>query len=211
MKAFFVAYTLPILAILYLVGAVGILYFPELGIIRLSALQLAVSCTLLLLPLNRKIWTGKLLLIFVLGLLIEIIGVQTSIPFGTYHYGTNLGPKLFEVPIIIGVNWFLVAYTSQQLVSLFTQSYWVKLFAGSLVMLLLDLLIEPVAGSLDFWHWAAPAIPIENYWSWFAFGVICQFVLLYKNREQSPHRNAVYLYFIQLVFFLLFHLIPMPS
>ena len=63
--------------------------------------------TLFLLVINNsmiKKFLIKLFLIFLLGLTVEIIGVNFSIFFGDYKYGNNLGIKIFDVPIVIGFN-----------------------------------------------------------------------------------------------------------
>ena len=45
------------------------------------------------------------LLIFLIGFSVEAIGVATGVLFGNYTYGGVFGYKLFETPILIGVNW----------------------------------------------------------------------------------------------------------
>jgi putative membrane protein len=39
-----------------------------------------------------------------------MLGVHTGILFGNYKYGNALGLKLNDVPILIGINWFIVVY-----------------------------------------------------------------------------------------------------
>src|SRR4051794_13315632 len=47
---------------------------------------------------------------FAAGMITEIIGVNTSLLFGKYEYGSVLGTGILHVPWIIGVNWFGVVY-----------------------------------------------------------------------------------------------------
>src|SRR5689334_10965728 len=50
-------------------------------------------------------WRGTLIflgLALVVSNVIEDIGVLTGVPFGHYHYTDVLGPKVFEVPLLIG-------------------------------------------------------------------------------------------------------------
>ena len=47
---------------------------------------------------------------FVTGIVVEVIGVNTSMLFGEYQYGAILGPRIRQVPWVIGINWFIVIY-----------------------------------------------------------------------------------------------------
>ena len=55
---------------------------------------------------SRKIWLSATF--FAMGMLAEWIGVHQGFLFGTYSYGSNLGPKLDGVPFLIGVNWCIL-------------------------------------------------------------------------------------------------------
>ena len=48
-------------------------------------------------------------LIYIIGVLVEIIGVNSSIVFGDYYYGQALGLQIFGTPLIIGVNWLTLS------------------------------------------------------------------------------------------------------
>jgi putative membrane protein len=39
-------------------------------------------------------------------------------------------------------------------------------------MTAMDILIEPVAIELNYWHWDAVAVPIENYLAWFVLSAL---------------------------------------
>ncbi|MBK7882949.1 MAG: carotenoid biosynthesis protein [Chitinophagaceae bacterium] len=49
-----------------------------------------------------------LLICVCIGIAVEIIGVKTGFLFGNYSYGIVLGPKIQSVPILIGINWFII-------------------------------------------------------------------------------------------------------
>ena len=42
-----------------------------------------------------------------IGFIFEIIGVKTGLIFGHYKYCNGLGTKVFDVPLIISLNWAL--------------------------------------------------------------------------------------------------------
>lgn len=39
------------------------------------------------------------------GFAVEALGVTTGVIFGAYHYTDRMGPRLHEVPLVIGINW----------------------------------------------------------------------------------------------------------
>ena len=41
---------------------------------------------------------------------VELVGTKTGMLFGDYSYGKVLGPALQGVPLIIGINWFIMMY-----------------------------------------------------------------------------------------------------
>ena len=45
------------------------------------------------------------IVVFFIGLFIEILGVNFKVIFGEYSYGETLGFKILNTPIIIGLNW----------------------------------------------------------------------------------------------------------
>lgn len=59
-------------------------------------------------PARQVIVTG--FAIAVTSYLIEAVGVNTGRIFGAYTYGKALGPALWNTPVIIGLNWFLLIY-----------------------------------------------------------------------------------------------------
>ena len=102
-----------LLIIIYLVGIIGL----SSGKFR-SSFQYLTPYTLLIsafiLFIFHKKWNEKHILAFVLvflgGLIIEIIGVRTGYIFGNYNYGNVLGIKVYDTPIVIGVNWLMLIY-----------------------------------------------------------------------------------------------------
>ena len=49
-------------------------------------------------------------MLFLLVLPLNITGANTGLIFGNYTYGNILGMKVLGVPLIIGLNWFIVMY-----------------------------------------------------------------------------------------------------
>ena len=192
-----------VLVILHLVGVVGIL-IPQTRslVLSLSAINLFLGFIVILLS-ERKNLTGILvfsLIAFLIGYGSELIGVHTGALFGNYWYGANLGLKLMEVPLIIGINWGVLAITSASLTQKFINNIYIKIGVNSLLMVFFDFIMEPVAMKSDFWSWENDVIPIYNYVCWFFVSLILQAIYLnfFKNRTNKV-LNALFL--IQLLFF----------
>jgi putative membrane protein len=192
-----------VLVILHLVGVVGIL-IPQTRslVLSLSAINLFLGFIVILLS-EKKNLTGILvfsLIAFLIGYGSELIGVHTGALFGNYWYGANLGLKLMEVPLIIGINWGVLAITSASLTQNFVDNIFLKIGINSLLMVFFDFIMEPVAMKSDFWSWENDVIPIYNYVCWFFVALILQAIYLnfFKNRTNKV-LNALFL--IQLLFF----------
>ena len=167
----------------------------------LSSSPYVLTMTLFLLLVNNTIdkkFLTRLLFIFLLGLSVEIIGVNFSFFFGEYKYGENLGVKIFDVPIVIGFNWvLLIILTGNFANRIFPKSIIGKVLFGSTMMILLDLLIEISAPKLDYWEFAINPVPFSNYFRWSVFSIL--FHLMYQsnnNREFVVSTNILVIHFL---------------
>ena len=127
-----------------------------------------------------------ILIVFWFGFIAEWVGVHKGWLFGNYAYGNTLGLKLFDIPLMIGVNWFLLVYAAgvtMQRSRLKSAFFRVK--TGAAVLVLLDLLIEHVAIKFDYWQWVG-SIPIKNYICWFLVSAGMLYVFeLFSFKKQS--------------------------
>lgn len=142
-----------------------------------------------------------IIITFLAGYFVEVAGVSTGVIFGEYSYGATLGFKLWEVPLAIGLNWAVLIYGTGLLSDKLPVHKVLRAIVGALLMVGLDLLIEPVAIKLDFWSWASEGIPLQNYVAWF----LISFVLhsLYQVLPFSKNNQlAIKLLYIEAVFFL---------
>ena len=122
-----------------------------------------------------------IIVIYFIGILAEVLGVRDNIIFGNYYYGNSLGPQVFGVPLIIGFNWLTLSFATYGVSSyLFKNKTIITVFA-SILMVLTDYIIEPMAGTLDFWYWAGGNIPIQNYVGWFFVSLIIHSILVKMN------------------------------
>lgn len=122
---------------------------------------------------KAKIKTGVFLVAaFVVTVFLEVAGAKTGIVFGEYRYGETMWLQLFNIPLVIGLNWVVLLVASYN-VSLKISEYLkvnssvVVILATAALLTLLDYLIEPVAIELDYWVWQTTDIPLRNYLAWF--------------------------------------------
>ena len=196
-----------LLTIIYCVGVAGMTIRPEL-FAHLTPFNLLLSAALLFYFHEQK--DAQLfrfcLFVFVAGFAIELMGVNTGKIFGEYHYGEALGFKINAVPLIIGINWLLLTYCTGIISNKYSADIFVRSLIGALLMVLLDLLLEPVAMKHDFWHWQDDIIPIKNYVAWFGFSFFFNLLFQYFSfQKQNP--LAEFLFVIQLLFFLVLNLL----
>ena len=171
------------------IGLLGIIFLERHGFIELTPYNLLLSFGLLWWTRNEKDWGFILFLLLavVLGLLSEVIGVNTGKLFGQYEYGRVMGPKFMGVPLVIGINWFVITYGCGILASwLISNIFREKMetldghhqiimiaLMGSGLAVAFDWLLEPVAIKLGFWSWMGSGqIPAFNYMSWFLVSLL---------------------------------------
>ncbi len=193
------------LLILYLVGIVGITQNVHPEFILLTPLNLLLSFLIVIAfhP-YKKDYKFSLFLIFsyLVGFGAELYGVQTGLLFGEYAYGRVLGPKIWGTPLIIGVNWMLLCYATGVTTNhIFPKTAWfLKGIIAALLMVGLDILIEPVAIRYDFWSWAQGEPPLQNYLGWFlvSLPLLLTFVKMYGTLR---NKVALALFVLQILFF----------
>ncbi len=207
--------------IVYIAGAAGILFFDRELFIRLTPAVLLLNFLLL-------IWTqpGKnfhflifVFLSFVVGILAEIIGVNTGLLFGNYRYSGVLSIQVGGVPLLMGLNWFVLAQCSgicihhlfhngysrgriRQPFNISGLSTYSTIVNGALLTTFFDWVMEPVAVRLGYWTWMGNGnIPGFNYACWFAVSMLILF-FFQKLSFDKNNMFAVHLMLMQLLFFL---------
>ena len=194
-----------LLFILHLVGGVA------LSMDSVKSIFLALTPFNLALTFGLLIWGNDdfsfnffkvISVLFLIGFFVEVLGVYSGLLFGEYHYGKTLGFQFLEVPLIIGVNWVLLVVSSFAVSSYFVSNSILKVVFPSIIMVLIDLMIEPVAIRLDFWHWQAEIIPLQNYLMWFLVALSMNWILTF-NRFKFNVKLGFGLLISQVLFFTL--------
>jgi len=141
-------------------------------------------------------------LCLVIGNIFENLGVRTSFPYGHYYFTDRMGPKLFAVPIFLGLAYVGMAYLSWTLARLIVGDVHGSLAGARVAMLPLvaafimvawDFSQDPVWGTiLHLWIWlqegAYFGVPISNFLGWYlaAYVIYQSFALYLRNRSTNP-------------------------
>jgi putative membrane protein len=162
------------------------------------------TLTLILLLLFHKPYSwqfaASIIVVGIVGWTVEAIGTNTGILFGNYSYGQSLGPKLFATPISMAVNWMISVYLITMILRSSIINIWRLAFAGAMLMVIYDILLEPVAIRLDMWSWETISPPFQNYAAWFiiSFPLV---MLLGKHVKNADNSLVVLAFTCQLLFF----------
>ena len=115
-------------------------------------------------------------LAFAVGLVSEIVGVHTGIPFSTYAYTDALQPQLAGVPIVIPLAWAMMAYPAWRVGELIGTSPLTRALAAAGALTAWDVALDPQMVGLGIWEWPNGGlyhgIPLVNFLGWFAVGLI---------------------------------------
>lgn len=197
-------YSVVSLVIFYLVGIAGfIIPSTHQFFSRLTPLALLLSAGFLIWfhqpKFTKKMWLS-FGFIFIFSFLVEAIGVKTGLIFGKYIYGNGLGIKLFETPLMIGLNWLMLVYCTKIITEKFSKNQTVRLFFAPSLMVIYDLVLEQAAPQLNMWSWAGEKIPLQNYISWYLLALLFHW-LLQKTKIEFSNQLAAPIFFIQFLFF----------
>lgn len=135
-----------------------------------------------------------------IGYWIEVLGINTGLVFGKYQYITTLGFEVFNVPLMIGVNWLIVAYCSGHILNKLAVPKILKVALAAALMTAFDYLVEPIAIRLDMWNWFGEVPPLSNYLGWFFTSFVIQLIYFYAPfKKENP--VAIWLFALQTLFF----------
>lgn len=190
--------------IFYAVGIIGMLV-PSLFPLFIKLVPFALILSFLALTVfhQNRINLKSLivfLVVYILAFAIEVFGVNTGSIFGEYIYGNSLGVKLFNTPIIIGLNWLLLVYITSSIFEGFKIHNLVKVILASLLMVSYDLILEQVAPRLDMWRFSDDIVPLQNYLAWFIISIFLH-TLIKVFGIKTENRLALIVLISQFVFF----------
>lgn len=191
------------IVIFYWVGMTAVATH-NMAILSLTPVNMLLSLLVLNLVYkpDRRLYAAQGM-VFLFGFFIEVIGVHTGLLFGAYTYMDNLGLKLWETPVVMGINWIVTVCCSASIVFGFRiKSTYINALLASGFMVLMDFFLEPICAKAGFWVWDHGTAPVQNYIAWFVLGLGLQYAL-FKSKIDLNNPLAYLLYFLQVLFFIL--------
>lgn len=110
------------------------------------------------------------------GLVVEVLGVTTGFPFGSYAYAGRLGPAVVGVPLVIPLAWVMMGYPALVVARMVTARRWPGVAVGAGALTAWDLYLDPQMVSEGYWRWSAAgpylidSVPATNYLAWLGIG-----------------------------------------
>jgi len=194
-----------IFVIFFGVGVLG-LYYKETRDLFITLTPFSLLLGMGLMFMMHEKWQLKHVLVFgvivLMGFFVEVAGVLTGLVFGEYSYGRALGFKIWGTPPMIGLNWLMLIYAVYYIVNRWKIPVVLKILAGATLMVIYDIIMEPVAIQLDMWSWGGGDIPLQNYIAWFFISVV-MLAIFYLSKIEYRNKVASALFFVQMGFFLI--------
>ena len=140
------------------------------------------------------------------GTIFESVSLRTGFPFGHYNFTDLMGPKLFDLPILLALAYVGMGYLSWVLglailgcqnETLSRKNIVLLPLAASFGMTAWDLSMDPVWADIDHaWVWrdggSYYGVPISNFFGWFLTVYIFYqlFALYLRNRVTIPSQTG---------------------
>jgi len=128
------------------------------------------------------------------GLGVEVLGTRTGFPFGQYFYTGVFKPQLFGVPLQIPVGWLTLGIMCYSIASLNFRGRPNRLLASAALMVMWDLLYDPLFVALGMWAWSQReyfGVPFSNFACWFIVSFAFFLALdIISGGKATPRTNA---------------------
>lgn len=196
-------YGIGVLFILQIVGMVGMMTPHSDWFVQLTPVNLMITLGILLYYQEgiTNTFIAVTSFIVISSYFLEVVGVNTGVPFGEYAYGEALGWKWKGTPFLIGVNWLFMTYCGSLLMRNVTKHALINALLTGIGVTAFDFIMEPVAINYDFWSWADVEVPIQNYLTWMVASFIYS-MIIYTFLTNTKNRIAVWILAAQSLFFI---------
>ncbi|MDQ1683588.1 MAG: hypothetical protein QOC82_325 [Frankiaceae bacterium] len=127
------------------------------------------------------------------GFLVEVLGVHTGVPFGSYRYDGGLGPAVLGVPVIIGLAWLMMAHPCVVVAERVVAGRPARIGAAAIGLAGWDVFLDPQMVEARHWHWSDPSphlpgvdrIPLSNFGGWLLVALVMSAALVAVSRAPA--------------------------
>jgi putative membrane protein len=125
---------------------------------------------------------GFLALVLPVTFAVELLGVRTGFPFGSYAYDGGLGPAVAGVPLAVPLAWAMFSYPALVVGRLLGR----PVLAGAWALTSWDLFLDPQMVAAGHWHFAAGGVPLTNTAGWLAVSLLLMGLLARLPWRRGP-------------------------
>ncbi|MBV9098867.1 MAG: carotenoid biosynthesis protein [Frankiaceae bacterium] len=126
------------------------------------------------------------------GFAVEVLGVHTGVPFGHYHYGAGLGPKLFAVPVVIGLAWLMMAHPCVVVAERVATRAAGRVAAAAVGLAGWDVFLDPQMVDAHHWQWSDRSphlpgidrVPLTNLGGWLLVATVLSAALVVASPRE---------------------------
>ena len=136
----------------------------------------------------------------VVVLLTFFINSRTGLLSGSFTFGDTLGVQVGGVPLAFCALWVILLYCTSCIAWRYTENPVLRPLSSALLMVVMDIFLEPIAARFDLWYWPESDVPISSYITWFVLSLILA-VFFFRISLDARNRLARYVYVILLGFF----------
>jgi len=141
---------------------------------------------------------------------IEMLAIKTGFPYGHFAYGAQIGGKIGGVPWTVPFAWTPLLLAGMCLARRWTNALtldkYARILACALIVLAMDMVLDPGAVSQKFWRYATPGafygVPLSNFLGWILSGALgaILFDFLTRGQRTLPPLDLLGSAFLILVF-----------
>jgi putative membrane protein len=150
---------------------------------------------------NFKTAFALFLIIGIYGLIIETVSIKTGFPYSRFNYSDMMGYKIADiVPYSVFLIWPTLVISAYSLSEFISSKGISKIVITTVLLLLLDLVFDPVATKLGFWIWKDPGVyygvPFLNFIGWIFSAVVSSslaYFILAKKSIENKYLILIYI------------------
>jgi len=140
-------------------------------------------------------WLRLLLSLVVVVWLIEWVGTQSGLPFGSYHYTPELQPQVWGIPLSVTLAWYMLLIpawsVARSLVPRPTGAgNWLFAAVAATAFTAWDLYLDPQMVARGLWVWDSPGayfgVPLLNYAGWWLVSFVLSLILRPRDLPRLP-------------------------
>jgi len=133
-----------------------------------------------------RVATGVVSITALGGYAVELLGVRTGFPFGTYTYSRTLGPRAAGVPLVIGLAWTMFAWPAAVVAARLVRPRPARVIVGAWALAAWDVFLDPQMTHEGHWTWSfagatlpgVHTVPLTNHLGWLLVAAIMMCALV---------------------------------